>query len=283
MNIKQIILLAGLFLQLGISSSSAQDMDTTAVSYRRPLFDFDPLKCPFKLDQEQKLNKNYFLRMSILTGYREGVEPIKGLANFKTNGDKENGTRRFYMYNLSIQDMLTHGFYNSSRVVLEVKDPSRYRYDPSQGSEYEWLRKNGHCFEFILPSGVINGVQPLEKELCRVFGVEIGLKKRMVNALVLVRTSRIDKISSSKIGESGYDDYGRFRNVPIDRLSSMLYLAGLPPMVDETGYKDPVDLDLKITSWKNLPALRKALQRYDLDLKEEKREFEMFVITEIDR
>lgn len=283
MNIKQIILLAGSFLQLGISSSSAQNMDTTAVSYRRPLFGFNPLKSSFKLDQEQKINKHYFLRMSILTGYREGVESIQGLGNFRTNEDKENATKRFYMYNLSIQDMLTHGFYNSSRIVLEVKDPSRYRYDPSQGSEYEWLRKNGHCFEFILPSGAVQGVKTLEKELCRIFGVEIGLKKRMVNTLVLVRTSKIDKIRSTQIGEPNDDGSGNFRNVPIDHLSSPLYLAGLPPMVDETGYKDHVDLDLKITSWKDLPALRKELQRYDLDLKEEKREFEMFVITEIDR
>ncbi|MBB6501660.1 hypothetical protein [Pedobacter cryoconitis] len=283
MNIKRIILLVGSFLQLGFYSSSAQNLDTTAVSYRRPLFDFDPLKSSFKLDQEQKINKHYFLRMSILTGYREGVEPIKGLGNFRTNEDKENGTKRFYMYNLSIQDMLTHGFYTSNRIILEVKDPSRYRYDPSQGSEYEWMRKNAHCFEFILPSGVINGVKPLEKELCRIFGVESGLKKRMVNALVLVRTSKIDKIRSSQIGERGYDNNGQFRNVPIDRLSSLLYNAGLPPMVDETGYKDPVDLELKITSWKDLPAIRKELQRYDLDLKEEKREVEMFVITEIDR
>lgn len=283
MNIKQIILLAGSFLQLGISSSSAQNMDTTTVSYRRSLFDFNPLKGPFKLDQEQKLNKHYFLRMSILTGYREGVEPLQGWGNFRTNEDKENGTRRFYMYNLSIQDMLTHGFYNSSRIVLEVKDPSRYRYDPSQGSEFEWLRKNGHCFEFILPSGAVQGVKTLENELCRVFGVEIGLKKRMVNALVLVRTSKIDKIRSAQTGEPDDEDNGHFRSARISSLSSLLYLAGLPPMIDETGYKDLIDLDLKITSWKDLPALRKELQRYDLDLKEEKREFEMFVITEIDR
>jgi len=270
-----------MILLLNAFPTFAQQPDSASVVYHRPLFDFDPKKPPFKLAAEQLSNRNRLLRFSVLTGYREGVEPVSGFANFSSHGDKETGTRRLYMFNLSIQDMLTFGHYQSNRVILEVKNPSLYRYDPSQGPEYEWLRKNGHCFELLLPEGTIKGADVLIKELARVFRVEFSLKKRMVNALVLVRTSNKDKIKSTEKGEGYYNMRGYFNNVPINRLLDPLNKAGLPPALDETGYKDPVDLDLHLASWTDLTVLRRELQRYDLDIKEEKREVEMFVIKEI--
>lgn len=106
----------------------------------------------FKLQGEQLSNKNGFLRYSALTGYREDVTPIKAdfNSNFKTEFNVETGTQRIYMYNLSIQDMLTHGLRKSSSVLLEVNDPSKYRYDPAYGDEKEWLRKNGYCYELVI-------------------------------------------------------------------------------------------------------------------------------------
>ena len=101
----------------------------------------------------------------------------------------------------------------------------------------------------------------------------------------MVRTSDKDKIKSNGVGESTYDKTGHFNNISIadDRFGDYLYKAGMPPVVDETGYKDPVDMDLNISDWTNLGALRKALNHYDLDLKEEKREVVMFVITELNK
>jgi hypothetical protein len=277
MNTKPIILFSLIFLIFALSSS-AQQQDT--ISYRKPLFDFDPIKPTFKLTGEQLSNKNRFLRFSTLSGYREGVEPVMGFVNFASTNDKQTGTRRLYMYNLSIQDMLTYGFFKSNRVILEVKNPSKYRYDPSQGSKDNWLRENGHCFELVLPIGTIKE-DMLINELSRVFGVKCGLQKRLVDALVLTRTSKIDKIKSLEKGEGRYDEHGYFNNVTLDRLTSALYEAGLPPMVDETGYTNPVDLNLNLKSFNDLAELKRELLRYDLKLREEKREVEMFVITEI--
>jgi len=278
MNIKSIVLSTVIF-SLSIISVFAQKQDT--ISYRKPLFDFDPIKPTFKLTGEQISNKNRFLRFSIVSGYREGVEPIRGFVNFAATEDKATGTRRLYMYNLSIEDMLTYGFFKSNRVILEVKNPSKYRYDPSQGSKDKWLRENGRCFELVLPIGITLREEFLIDELSRVFGVKCGLQKRLVNALVLTRTSKLDKIKSLEKGVGSYDEHGYFNNVTLDRLASAIYEAGLPPMVDETGYKNPVDLNLNLKSLNDLAGLKRELHRYDLDLKEEKREVEMFVITEI--
>ena len=272
-----------LLLIAAVVRVSAQT-DTTVFAYAKPLFDFDQRKPIFKLSNEQLANKSRFLRFSALTGYREGVEPIKGYANFIAIPDAKTGTKRFCIFNVSIQDMLSHGFYKSNRVILEVKDPSKYRYDPKYGTEQEWLRRNGYCFEYCVPASAVNGVKTLDEELARVFGVKFGNQKRMVDALVLIRTSGIDKIRSKEIGEGSYDLQGNFNNKTIsnNRFGDALNLAGMPPVVDETGYTDPVDMQLDIKDWTDLQTVRKALQRYDLDLKQEKREVEMFIITEND-
>ncbi|SEB21651.1 hypothetical protein SAMN05443550_1216 [Pedobacter hartonius] len=267
-----------LFSSIGLY---AQQKDMPDSIYRRPLFDFDIIRPVFKFNKEQQSNTNRFLRYSVLTGYREGVEPIKGWANFAGYTDTLTGTRRLYMFNLSIEEMLTHGMKKTSQVLLEVKDPSKYRYDSTQGSKDAWLKKNAHCYELLLPVSAITSSKQLEDDLAKTLGVRFGIEKRFVNALVLIRTSNKDKIKSSGKEKPETDMKTYFRNVLVNYLAYPLMDADMPPMVDETGYKDHVDLILNISDWKDLVAVRKALRKYDLDLKEEKRELEMFVITEI--
>lgn len=137
----------------------------------------------FKLENEQLANDHKHLSYSVLTGYREGLTSVKGPfnTNFKGFSDQKAGTRRIYMVNLSIQDLLTHGMINSDRVILEVKDPSKYRYDPGYGSETEWLRKYGYCYELLLPLGQLKGVQFINDELSRLFKLKCSFQKRLVD------------------------------------------------------------------------------------------------------
>lgn len=280
MNIK-LIPLCVITLMLAATNFFACGQDTTFV-YQKPLFDFSYEKPPFKLSEEQQANKTGFLRASVLTGYREGVAPIKGFVNFQGFDDEKSGTRKLSFYNESIVGLLTFGAIPPQQVVLEVKDLARYRYDPSLGSKEAWIRKNGYCFELILPVSVIKGANVIRKELESVFGVEAGRKKRMLDVLVLVRTSKTDKLASKGQGKPAYDMNGNFNNIQLadGRFGHALYDAGVR-VVDETNYTGAVDMKLDITDWTDLAAVRKALRRYDLDLKEEKRELEVFVITEM--
>lgn len=254
--------------------------DTTKFQYWKPLFDFDCQKPVFKLEQEQLINKNRFLRFSVVTGYKEGVRPISGAfgLNFRSNNDAVAGVQLITMYNLSIVEMVTHGLVNQNNIYLEVDDPSKYLYDVKYGDKESWMRKNAYCYELALPIGTVKEVKMLDEYLVNEFGVKFGMEKRLVKALILIRTSTTDKLKSAGKGEEKYDMKGYFNNISIDRLSDPLTQAGYPPMVDETGYKGPVDLDLKIDSWKDMAALRKKLRRYDLDLVEGMREVEMFVV-----
>ena len=146
MNLKPIITL--IIVLINVCSGVAQEIDTIPITYRKPLFDFELTKPVFKLNEEQQKNSNRFLRFSVLTGYRQGVIPIQGFANFANYQDENNGTTRLYMFNLSIQDILTHGLYKSNRVLLEVKNPSHYRYDSSLGSKEEWTKRDRESSDF---------------------------------------------------------------------------------------------------------------------------------------
>jgi len=276
MNTKYYVAFFFVFISLKVVGQT----DTASFQYRKPLFDFDYLKPVFNLQKEQLKNKNRFLRFSVVTGYREGVKPIVGAfgLNFRSENDSIGGIQLLTMYNLSIADMLTHGLVKHNNIYLEVDDPSKYLYDPKYGDKESWMRKNAYCYELALPLGSMKDVTILEKYLFNSFGVKSSMEKRLVKALILIRTSTIDKIKSAGKGEEKYDLKGYFNNTSINRLEDPLSRAGLPPMIDETGYTGPVDLDLKLKSWSDMVALRKELHRYDLDLVEGMREIEMFVI-----
>ena len=263
-----------------LSLKGIAQTDTTSFKYRKPLFDFNYQKPVFKLQGEQLTNRNKFLRFSVVTGYREGVQSTAGAygLSFNSSMDTVTGLQLVTMFNLSIADIVTHGLVRHNNILLEVDDPSKYLYDPKYGNKENWMRKNAFCYELLLPIGVIKGGKTLDEYLSYSFGVKFGMEKRLVKALILVRTSSVDKLKSAGKGEAKYDMKGAFNNVPIDRLIHPLAEAGLPPVVDETDYKDPVDLNLKIDSWADLSALRKELHRYDLDLIDGMRELEMFVI-----
>lgn len=266
---------------------SAQD--TAIVSQITQLSRFDYEKPLFRFKAEQLENKNHMLRYAALTGYREGVLPFKGQFNLNFAGynDEVTGTRRICMYNLSVEDLLTHGLKRKSRVLLDVIDPSRYRYNPEKdtayGSEEAWLRENGYCFEMLLPLGALKGMEAIDNEIKRRFELSTTMEEREVTALTLVRTSSAEKYKPAVNGEAVKDaSKGLYRNVGLAWLGETLEQYGLLPFFNGTGYDGPADLDLGIdlTGRVNLEELRKALNRYDLDLKAEKHKVMMFVIKE---
>lgn len=175
MNIKR-ALITMLFLTIRLILNA---QDTTKLNFN----DQNPV---LKFHDEQLTNKNGFTRYYALTRYREGVNQITeayGL-NFKAQIDKKRGTHRIMMYNLSIQDMLTHGLWKSNKIILEVKDPYKYRYEPQYGDEKEWLRKNAYCYEIMMPIGTIKDMHIIDSELCRLFNVKCSIKRRLMKTQI---------------------------------------------------------------------------------------------------
>ncbi|MNR56139.1 hypothetical protein D3C85_1766580 [compost metagenome] len=69
----------------------------------------------------------------------------------------------------------------------------------------------------------------------------------------------------------------------MNTLAGPWYHQNILPFSDETNYQGLIDVNLAVNvkSAADIPSLRAALKRYDLDIKEEMREIEMFVITEL--
>lgn len=166
------------------SSGYAQEQKSTPAN--ESLNQFEDQKPVFKLKEEQLENKNRHLHFYALTGYREGVQPIVSQfnMNFLAQMDRVHGTHRIKMYNLSITDMLTYGLIKSDQVILEVKDPSRYRYDPKYGSEKSWLRKNAYCYELLLPENTLKSMDLVRNHLSRLFKVKCGYQKRLIKTMI---------------------------------------------------------------------------------------------------
>lgn len=290
-DIKFMNIIIALFLLIASGANaqrhSAMGSNNTVKDTISPflLTDFDYDKPVFKFRNEQLNNENRFLRYSALTGYREGVEPIIGQfnSNFKARIDKEKGIHHIVMYNLSIEQMLTHGLRNSSYILLEVNDPSKYRYDTAYGSKQEWMRNNTYCYELLLPAGVLKSMQIVDDGIARIFNVKYGTEKRMTKALVLIRTSDAEKFKATGGGEVADMTTSVYKNVGMGRIGDPLYVNSILPFVNETGYEGLIDvaLNVHVKTKADIPALRKALQRYDLDIIEADRMIELFVITEI--
>ena len=99
-----------IFLLFLVVEVDGQQVDTSEIRKDKGLIEFSYFRPVFKLNNEQSKNTYRHLRFSVVTGYREGVEPISGFGSFSNFVDTISGTARAYMINLSIQDLLSLGF-----------------------------------------------------------------------------------------------------------------------------------------------------------------------------
>ena len=280
MKLKIIILM--LFVTFKVSAQT----DTTSFAYSKPLFDFDESKMLFQAQATADQNPVDLSSFYALTSYREGVKPTEGIFElyFKVAYDPKSGMNRFYIYNRSVEEMISIGLKRkrSQYFFWEVKDPTKYRYSGSDADKTTWLRKNGYCYEQLYQDGTLS--QDLFENCSVNIGYMLGLNVRKeirkVKSLVLIRTSTVDKIKTR--GGERTDDMNKLVNEPIYRIGEYLDNSGSTlPFKDETGYNEMIDLNLSGAKWSDVPSIRKALQAYDLDLVEREAEVEMCVVSEI--
>jgi len=177
-------------------------------------------------------------------------------------------------------------FNTPGRTIFETGDSAIY-HRPRDRNQYDlWLRTHAYNYQLYLPkSRKENKFLVLQEDLRRSFNLIAKIEKRSVRCLLLVRTSRQDKLKSNggqaankfyKSGlKSSYVDSIRYvRNVPfgdfLTRFSIYSESNFLLPFVNTTGYTGNIDLTMpgKLVDDANLTDVRKELQKYDLDLVE---------------
>lgn len=256
-----------------------------------------PIKNDFKeIDYSKPFANNVQMNKALsyitLTPFKEGVHNKK----ISSSLDSITKTRRNYFLNFSIlnayKTLWSHLMdikplsSTANRIILNVKDKSKYIYEPSYGPKEEWERKNQICYESITPDtggDLQDQYRLMISDLNRLLGTEAHWEKRKIKCLVLLKIAKEDRIKS-KGGESdlSFDKpIKSFRNTSLDNLVYTLNnYEGNPPTFNGTGYKDNIDMDLKINSWTDIQKIKEELQQYGLDLREEERELDMFVLTE---
>ncbi|ASV78490.1 TlpA family protein disulfide reductase [Elizabethkingia anophelis] len=171
--------------------------------------------------------------------------------------------------------------FTGKRMLIEVKEPRKLMLQQKADGSND--TSNLYNYEFIIPESKANTLyQYMLDDINRYSGYTVTLEKRPVQCLVLVRTSQKDKLASK--GGEKRSTFPRtpsiLRNAPLRNMINML--NGEIPIkeifIDETGYTGNVDIE--VSDVKDIPTLRKELQKYDLDLIPAERNLLMMVIKD---
>lgn len=222
---------------------------------------------------------------SLFTGFKEGLNTRLEVVRHENGKVKKitilNGYLQF-LFRIGWSDETR--YFSNSRVIIESKDSLKMINRESGDKFVDWLKDNAWTYELIVPEHLsANAFTIMRTEMERFFPqYAVHVEKRPVKCLVLERTSISDKIrSDGGKPKSSFDPYGiTMINTRITLLVSQLnYLLQnrKMPVIDATGYSEGIDLLLD-TNITDIESLRKALQKYDLDLVEKDYEIDMLVI-----
>ncbi|MEO5912530.1 MAG: redoxin domain-containing protein [Pelobium sp.] len=178
-------------------------------------------------------------------------------------------------------------FTSYNRLKILVRDTSELIAPEERAAMLAWISKNTYCYEFMAPVNFKGkGFEEMKKDLSILFPqYTAGIEKQVVDCWVLKRTSSIDKMATT--GGKELRDFNpihfEIQNQPLRQLAGMLdmkYLSLQPyPVLDETGYKGNVDLNLD-TNMTKVETINEALKAYDLALVKAKRTIDMLVIRD---
>lgn len=182
-------------------------------------------------------------------------------------------------------------------IALEMKDPGLFIRPADANLLDAWMERCWYNYELVVPATRHDELYTImQEDLQRFFGVRARFEKRVVPAIVLVRTSRREALHTAGGAPSGrlYPAYGEapaegsmrvLVNRPFSELAFTLQTelqqgSGLP-FADETGYAhDAIDITIPWTALEryDLEEWRQALRKYDLDLIEKPVTMDVLVI-----
>jgi len=150
-----------------------------------------------------------------------------------------------------------------------------------------WLKENGYCYESRVPKELYSQrFNIMLEELNRYFGATLGIvgvvESRNKKYLALIRTTKEDLLRSK--GGAFERSTDKFFTIRVQNQKIGVFLNQLifplqnePEIFDETGYTDPVDIELSC-KLSNLSELNKGLEKYGLKLVEKEKEMMAGVI-----
>ncbi|REA63568.1 hypothetical protein DSL64_03755 [Dyadobacter luteus] len=224
---------------------------------------------------------------SVLANYTEG------LLSAGYSIIKDSTELRIVLRNTPLSSMFRvayggNGYLGKNRMILEVNDPGRLRSDLTGQKYTDWKKQgNAFCYEVKVPAAVGKEAYTImQQDFARLFSrYKASMQRRSRTCLVLTRTDSVDHIRSKGGRPLMATEYGQFtlQNKKLLFLISQLNVISMQdspyPVVDGTGYTDPVDLILD-ADLSDIADLNRALKPYGLTLNEKVREIDMLVISD---
>lgn len=239
--------------------------------------------------------KSNLVFKSVLTHYTEGMAP----------GAYQDSTT-ISMYNTSIFSLFRSALWkfqlemlNANNTVVDVKDTSLLNIirnknsvasaeNPSAGNR-KISEKNRYCYELKVPGDLKSQkFDIMLNELNNYFGATLGIEgvfeDRKASYLALVRmasaTADLKTKGGAQVLEKNKFSF-QVKNVSVEAFiqSLLLDLQAYPPIFDETGIEENIDLDLNC-HMSNLDALNAELKKYGLQLIEKQKLSRIAVIRQ---
>lgn len=268
---------------------------------------FDGMKEPlFQPDPNQIDTGGTFMKYAAMSDYREGVNSIGFSGGSGIVRDPVKKTIRAFFLNQPIYNSYVMAWMNTigaklakpgrmaipgnNEIGWEVADRDKYMFTAGKGYEQDWLRRNALCYESLNPDTGQTDQQvyrAMIAELNSLLGLRAGWERREEKVLVLSGKGNARLAAKRKVSDEQHIvEKGRLkqlRDTPLSTLSWKLnQYEGNPYVFQESGYKGHVDLDLDIASWRDIAGIRKALKAYGLELREEARMVDRFIVREVE-
>ena len=252
-----------------------KDMDT-----KRPLFLSGDIR-------EDDLSAYSILTKGSYDGLPSGNQFRRSGGVLRGRGISNSPVLTIYLAAISPLFKEKGDLYSAKRLVLEVADTSKVNLIESASGDGTYQSRNLYNYELIVPvEQAGNLYRYMLEDLNRYTDYHGRIEQRKVKCLILVRTGSTDKIRSKGAKPENslfFKSPARLNNYPISFLARRLNdlkETGLP-VIDETGYSGNVDLEF--SGLKDLATLKKELRAYGLDLKEDYRTVNMFILADKSR
>jgi FKBP-type peptidyl-prolyl cis-trans isomerase len=248
----------------------------------------------FKLDDKQIDINNTSLKYAAISDYKEGVSSEGFSGGSGIVRDTLKKTIRAYFLNQPIYNSYILNLNNTidqgslvkpsitvdpNQIIWEVIDKSKYVYDPKLDYEQNWVRDHGICFESLNPdTGQTDRkiYKTITSDLNRLLGLNVRWEKRKEKVYVLVRTD-------NKKNPTGEGNDSGTKTISIGNLIYNLNQKEANPYVfDESNYTGNERVKIADSiSWTNILSIKKYLLNQGLDLKEEERNVDKLIFTEV--
>ena len=204
-----------------------------------------------------------------------------------------------FMFREAFSDSIPfHGLHN--QIIIETSDSIKQMLIPPSVEPNEevsvemqdFIDNHTFCYDLRVNRAIDRSkrLEFMQDDLNRFFGIEMGIEgnieTRKMKCLTLVRLDKIDRIKS-KSNLKGFIKQEKeatiINNQPIGYFVNAVAAINSrlsTPIIDATDYKGNIDLKLE-ASLKDMESLRKELQKYGLDFKEQEREISVLVISQI--